>query len=112
MTSAVRWGFELAAARRDRIASLTILNTTIDVDTFKRPWAMEPFARRGIGEMSLRTLSKPAFRLLMRSIGVADMSRVSPEEFDAYVDLLTREDGGKAFLRRRRGILPRWTPRR
>lgn len=97
-------GFELAAARRDRIASLTILNTMIDVDTFKRPWAMEPFARRGIGEMYLRTLSKPAFRLLMRQIGVADMSRVSPEELDAYVDLLKREDGGKAFLQIMRGF--------
>jgi pimeloyl-ACP methyl ester carboxylesterase len=97
-------GFELAAARRHRIASLTILNTMIDVDTFKRPWAMEPFARRGIGEIYLRALSKPAFRLLMRQIGVADMSRVSPEELDAYVDLLKREDGGKAFLQIMRGF--------
>jgi pimeloyl-ACP methyl ester carboxylesterase len=97
-------GFELAAARRDRISSLTILNTMIDVDTFKRPWAMEPFARRGIGEMYLHTLSKPAFRLLMRRLGVADMSRVSPEELDAYVDLLKREDGGRAFLQIMRGF--------
>ncbi|MEO6859406.1 MAG: alpha/beta fold hydrolase [Solirubrobacteraceae bacterium] len=96
-------GFELAAARRDRIASLTILNTMIAVDTFKRPWAMQPFARRRIGEMYLRAVSKPVFRLLMRQIGVADMSCISPEEIDAYVDLLKREDGGRAFLKIMRG---------
>lgn len=51
-------GFELAAAAPDRVKSLTVLNTIVDVDTFKRPWAMEPFARRGVGELYLRALSK------------------------------------------------------
>ena len=37
-------GFELAAAMADRIASLTVLNTIVDVDGFRRPWSMEPFA--------------------------------------------------------------------
>ena len=35
-------GFELAAAVPDRVKSLTVLNTIVDVDTFKRPWSMEP----------------------------------------------------------------------
>ncbi len=103
-TSAARLGFELAAARRKRVASLTILNTMIDVDTFKRPWTMEPFAWRAAGEFYLRMLSKPAFRLLMGRVGVADKSAVAPEELDAYVDLLKREDGGAAFLRIMRGF--------
>lgn len=47
-------GFELAAAMPDRVMSLTVLNTIVDVDTFKRPWSMEPFARRGVGEIYLR----------------------------------------------------------
>lgn len=97
-------GFELAAARRDRVASLTILNTIIEVDTFKRPWSMEPFAWRGVGELYLRTLSKPAFRMLMARLGVADMTKVEGAELDAYVDLLKREDGGAAFLRIMRGF--------
>src|SRR5919109_2426151 len=42
-------GFELAAAAPDRVLSLTILNTLVLVDGFKRPWSMEPFARRGLG---------------------------------------------------------------
>jgi len=64
-------GFEMAAAAPERIRSLTVLNTVIEVDTFKRPWSMEPFARRGIGEVYLRALIKPVFRVLMRLQGVA-----------------------------------------
>jgi haloalkane dehalogenase len=97
-------GFELAAAARDRVASLTLLNTLIEVDTFKRPWSMEPFARRGVGELYLRALTKPAFRMLMRLQGVHDMSAVSRAELDSYVDLLRMGDGGAAFLRIMRGF--------
>ncbi len=97
-------GFELAAAAPDRVRSLTVLNTIVDVDTFKRPWSMEPFARRGIGEVYLRALSKPAFRRLMALQGVADRSAVPNAELDAYVDLLKRGDGGRAFLKIMRGF--------
>jgi haloalkane dehalogenase len=97
-------GFELAAAMPDRVASLTVLNTLVQVETFKRPWSMEPFARRGIGEVYLRTLTKPAFRALMRLQAIKDMSAVSKEELDAYVDLLREGDGGRAFLRIMRGF--------
>ncbi len=97
-------GFELAAAVPDRVKSLTVLNTIVDVDTFKRPWSMEPFARRGIGEVYLRALSKPAFRMLMGLQGVADRSAVPNAELDAYVDLLKLEDGGRAFLKIMRGF--------
>lgn len=97
-------GFELAAAMPDRIATLTVLNTLVDVDSFKRPWSMEPFARRRIGEVYLRTLTKPAFRMLMRLQGIEDMAAVPPEELDAYVDLLRTGDGGRAFLRIMRGF--------
>lgn len=97
-------GFELAAAIPERIASLTVLNTIVEVDTFKRPWSMEPFARRGIGELYLRSLSKPAFRAIMRLQGVADMRAVTRAELDAYVELLKRADAGAAFLQIMRGF--------
>lgn len=92
-------GFELAGAMPERVATLTVLNTLVAVEHFKRPWSMEPFARPGIGEVYLRTLTKPAFRTLMRMQGVQDMSAVSRAELDAYVDLLRVDDGGRAFLR-------------
>jgi haloalkane dehalogenase len=92
-------GFELATAVPDRVASLTVLNTIVEVDTFTRPWSMEPFARRGLGEIYLKLLTKPTFRMLMRLQGIEDMSATSRAELDAYVDLLRRGDGGTAFLR-------------
>jgi haloalkane dehalogenase len=97
-------GFELAAAMPERVRSLTVLNTVVEVDGFKRPWMMEPFARRGIGEMYLATLTKPAFLQLMRYAGVKDRDATPKDEIYAYVDLLKREDGGSAFLKVMRGF--------
>ena len=97
-------GFELAAAAAERVASLTVLNTLVEVDTFKRPWSMEPFARRGLGEVYLATLTKPAFRQLMRLQGIADHRATPKAELDAYVDLLKRGDRGAAFLKIMRGF--------
>ena len=92
-------GFELAAAMPERVLSLTVLNTMVEVDSFRRPWSMEPFARRGLGEAYLATLAKPAFRALFNLQGLRDRSATPREEVYAYVDLLKRGDGGRAFLR-------------
>jgi haloalkane dehalogenase len=97
-------GFELAAAARERIRSLTVLNTIVEVDGFRRPWSMEPFARRGIGELYLATLAKPAFRQLWNLQAIADRAATPKEEVYAYVDLLKRGDGGRAFLKIMRGF--------
>ncbi len=97
-------GFELAAAMPQRVRSLTVLNTLIAVDGFKRLWSMEPFARRGLGEVYLETLTKPMFRQLWYLQGIKDRSAMSKEEIYAYVDLLKREDGGRAFLKVMRGF--------
>jgi haloalkane dehalogenase len=97
-------GFELAAAAPERVRTLTVLNTIVEVDTFTRPWSMEPFARRGLGEAYLASLTKPAFRILMRMQGIGDRTKVEPGELDAYVDLLKRVDRGRAFLKIMRGF--------
>ena len=97
-------GFELAAAMPERIVSLTLLNTVVEVDRFRRPWSMEPFAIRGLGELSLALLARPAFRRLMRMQGIANQQAVADDELDAYFDLLKRDDGGRAFLRIKRGF--------
>ena len=63
----------------DRVQSLTVLNTIVDVDGFKRPWSMEPFARAGVGGIYLKTLTKPIFRAtrrLTRLLGGEVMRRV------------------------------------
>jgi pimeloyl-ACP methyl ester carboxylesterase len=97
-------GFEVAAAAPDRIASLTVLNTIAAADGFTKPWPMRPFGVRGLGEVWLRGMSKPLFRVLMRRIGLADPAAVPAAEIDAHLDLLRRDDGGRAFLRIMRGF--------
>ena len=92
-------GFELAAAVPGRIASLTLLNTTIDVTDFKSPWTMEPFRHRGVGELWMRSLNPPAFRFLMRLQGIGDPAAVCDAELDAYLALIKGPDHGRAFLR-------------
>ena len=97
-------GFELAAAMPERIVSLTLLNTVVEVDRFRRPWSMEPFAIRGLGELSLALLARPAFRRLVRMQCIANQQAVADDELDAHFDLLKRDDGGRAFLRIMRGF--------
>jgi pimeloyl-ACP methyl ester carboxylesterase len=72
-------GFELAAAHPARVASLTVLNAPVEVDTFHRPW-------------------------VMRHQGIADLSKITTAELDAYLVLLRRTDKGRAFLKIMRGF--------
>lgn len=95
-------GFGAIPRLPDRVASLTVLNTITRVASFKRPWAMEPFARRGVGELYLRAMHPVAFERFMRMQGV--VSDVPADELRAYVRLLKRGDGGRAFLRIMRGF--------
>ena len=97
-------GFEVARAVPERVRSLTILNTIVEVDGFKRPWSMQPFAIRGIGRLWLASMSGAAFVRLMYLQGVEDRGATPREELQAYVKLLKREDGGRAFLRIMRGF--------
>jgi pimeloyl-ACP methyl ester carboxylesterase len=92
-------GFELASRLPDRVASLTVFNTMIDVATFQPPWSMQPFRYRGLGEAWLKGLNKPMFRMLMGLQGVRDRDAVSRGELNAYLDLMKRDDGGRSFLR-------------
>ena len=91
-------GFELATAMPHRILSLTMLNTTVDVTEFTSPWSMRPFRHRGVGEIWMRSLNRPAFRFLMRLQGIGDRSSVSAAELDTYLTLMKGPDRGRAFL--------------
>ncbi|HEY4996898.1 MAG TPA: alpha/beta fold hydrolase [Solirubrobacteraceae bacterium] len=92
-------GFELAAALGERVATLTILNTMIDVTDFKPPWSMEPFRHRGLGELWLAGLTRGLFVRLMRLQGIAEQQSVSTSELGAYLELMRGDDGGRAFLK-------------
>lgn len=97
-------GLEVAAAIPDRIASLTLLNTLVEVGSFTKPWVMRPFGVRGLGEAWLATVRMPVFRMLMALQGVHDRSAITTDELGAHLSLLRRGDDGAAFLRIMRGF--------
>jgi haloalkane dehalogenase len=96
-------GFEVANAAPERVLSMTLLNTIVEVEWFHRPWPMEPFAHRGIGEAWLASLRVPgAFLSVMRLVGVS--RRVPTAEIACWLPLLFGDDGGRAFLKIMRGF--------
>ncbi|MGE0218904.1 alpha/beta fold hydrolase [Mycolicibacterium sp.] len=96
-------GFEVAHAIPDRVQSLTLLNTVIDVATFHRPWPMEPFAHKGIGEAWLQSLKIPgSFVSIMRLVGVS--RHVTTDEILCWKPHLFGDDDGRAFLEIMRGF--------
>ena len=96
-------GFELAARRPDRIRSLTMLNTLLAVDRFKVPFVNRPFRVRGLGELYLSTMTRPAFTLLAYRL-LTSRAATTPDEVAAYLALLKRGDGGRGFLHTMRGF--------
>ena len=92
-------GLALAAEHPERIKSLTILNMFYDVVHFEKPLPMRPFEIPVLGEAELLTIQHPTWYLLFKAMGVSRIEDLPKEEVYAYVDLLKRDDGGKAFLK-------------
>ena len=95
-------GFELIRRIPARIASLTVLNTLVHVERFKRPWVMEPFTYPLIDRLWVASLKTPMIVALMRMQGMHDGP--TNREIRAYGDLLTMKDGGRAFRKIMRGF--------
>jgi haloalkane dehalogenase len=91
-------GCEWAIEHRERVLSLTALNTMLDPASFRRPWTMAPFALRGVGELWLGGTPRTLFRALFYSQGIADRRAITVAEVDAHYYLLRRDDRGRAFL--------------
>lgn len=60
---------------------------------------MRPFGKPILGESALAMLTPATFPLMMKNAGVVNSEVISHDEMAAYVHLLKREDGGKAFLK-------------
>lgn len=92
-------GFALAARHANRIMSLTVLNTWVDVENFKKPLVMRPFEKKIVGEAELKMLTHLTWPVMFKGMGVEKISNIPNAEINAYVDLLKRKDNGKAFLK-------------
>ena len=97
-------GLEILARMPERVLSLTVLNTLILVDGFKKPWMMRPFGWAGINKLYLAGLNGVMFKLLMNYAGVYDKTVFGFDVANAYVQLLKREDRGAAFLKFMQGF--------
>lgn len=95
-------GFDLIRRAPERVKSLTVLNTLVDVSTFKPPLVMRPFRWKMIGEVYLALLNRFTLAPLMRAEGT--LRRLSALETANYAALLKMDDGGKAFLKIMRGF--------
>jgi pimeloyl-ACP methyl ester carboxylesterase len=88
-------GFDIVRRVPDRIKSLTVLNTLVDVSQFRRPWVMEPFAWPVVGRLWLQSARTPMFYVLNKTFGTRKINRA---ESAAYSQLLLGPDSGRAFL--------------
>jgi haloalkane dehalogenase len=95
-------GFELAAAIPDRVRSLTLLNTVVDMNTI--PFPMEIYARFATGKRCPALPPARITRELIYRIGIRNRAAVPPEEVDAYRQLVLRVDNGRAYLRIMRNL--------
>jgi haloalkane dehalogenase len=97
-------GFEWAIRNPDRVLSITVLNTLVDVAGFHRPWPMAPFAVPGLGEVWLRLSPRLLFSEIFYAQGIAERSRVPRSQVYAHIALLRLHDRGRAFLEIMRGF--------
>lgn len=92
-------GFAMAANNPEKILSITILNTWIDVVNFKKPWPMRPFEIPVLGAVELLSLQHPTWQIMFDKMGVNDSSNIPKNEINAHIDILKKNDGGDAFLK-------------
>jgi len=92
-------GFALAAKNLEKVRSLTILNSMVDIQNFDKPLAMRPFEKKLLGEAELKMITHATWPIMFSQMGVNDTSKIPSAEIKAYVDLLKRGDNGKAFLK-------------
>jgi haloalkane dehalogenase len=97
-------GLEWAVRNPERVLSVTVLNTLLDVASFKRPWPMAPFAVPGIGDVWLRLSPRFLFSEIFYSQGIANRSKVPRSQVYAHIALLRLHDRGRAFLEVMRGF--------
>lgn len=95
---------EWALRNRDRVLTLTVLDTLIDVAHFRRVWSMDLAAPPVIGPFWVATIRPPVARWLFYMQGIGDRSATPAHEVDAHIALLHRNEGGSTFRKIVRGF--------
>jgi pimeloyl-ACP methyl ester carboxylesterase len=97
-------GLEWALRNRDRVKSLTVLDTLLVVDGFRRFWAIALASPPLLGRAWVVGTRPPFARWLFYWTGIANRSATPAAEVDAHFTLLRGDDGGRAYQRIVRGF--------
>ena len=97
-------GLEWALRNQDRVISLTVLDTLIDVGDFRRVWSMDLARPPLFGPLWVASIRPPVARWLFYAQGIADRAATPPHEVDAHIALLHRGGGGRSFRQIVRGF--------
>jgi haloalkane dehalogenase len=97
-------GLEWALRSPDRVSSLTVLDTLIDVAHFRRVWTMDLARPPLLGPLWVSTIRPPVARWLFYLQGIGDRSATPAHEVDAHIALVHRDGGGTTFRRIVRGF--------
>jgi pimeloyl-ACP methyl ester carboxylesterase len=97
-------GLEWALRNRERVRSLTVLDTLIDVGRFRRVWSMDLARPPLLGPLWVASIRPPVARWLFYMQGIADRSATPAHDVDAHIALLHREGGGNTFRKIVRGF--------
>jgi haloalkane dehalogenase len=88
---------EWALRNRERVQTLTVLDTLVDVAHFRRVWSMDLAAPPVIGPIWVATIRPPVARWLFYLQGIADRSATPAHEVDAHIALVHHDHGGRSF---------------
>lgn len=91
-------GVEFAIAHPQRVRSLTIMNTLLDVAAFSPPFPMWLFRVPGLRHLVFATQHPAIFTPLFHRIGVRHPERIGYDDVAAYIHLLRRAGGHHSFL--------------
>jgi haloalkane dehalogenase len=97
-------GLEWALRNPERVLSLTVLDTLIDVAHFRRVWSMDLARPPLLGPLWVATIRPPVARWLFYLQGIGDRSATPAHEVDAHIALLRRDGGGDSFRKIVRGF--------
>jgi haloalkane dehalogenase len=97
-------GLEWALRNPDRVLSLTVLDTLIDVAHFRRVWTMDLARPPLLGPLWVATIRPPVARWLFYAQGIGDRSATPAHEVDAHLALLHRDGGARSFRKIVRGF--------
>ena len=88
-----------ASQHSDRVASITVLDTPLDLVHFRKPFPMNMFPLPLVGSIALATMTPWIFRHFMYLRGVRDATACDHDESVAWVWLLNHNHGGASFAK-------------